>query len=352
MSSPVAIYPSENGATRRLDRSAKLTFIAIGVIIALTLAVLGLAIATLVKVNKTQTQTATTTTTSPSLNAVLAESIRIDDVMSHLKALQRVATENNGNRAVTTLGFNKTLDYIVDTLASQTDFVVSRSYFPIRQFELASDPALMSSINGVTTTYKYSNDLSAADFYHVQFSTSVNMATFTQLSVVPGVGCTDAEWQQASAPPAGKVALVKRGICGFPEKGALAAKYGAIAILIYNDGATPERVPPIAIGLGQANNLPALFLSFPVGDALATAARNASANAGVRLVINVRDLPLSPVGNICADTKSGDATQTIVIGAHSDSVPAGPGVNDNGELIDPSRGVSIFDFRQWQCRHP
>ena len=40
-----------------------------------------------------------------------------------------------------------------------------------------------------------------------------------------------------------------------------------------------------------------------------------------------------PVGNICADTPTGDITQTIVIGSHSDSVPAGPGINDNGKFI-------------------
>jgi Zn-dependent M28 family amino/carboxypeptidase len=38
-----------------------------------------------------------------------------------------------------------------------------------------------------------------------------------------------------------------------------------------------------------------------------------------------------PVGKICADTLTGNATQTIVIGSPSDSVPAGPGINDNGE---------------------
>ena len=34
--------------------------------------------------------------------------------------------------------------------------------------------------------------------------------------------------------------------------------------------------------------------------------------------------------NIIADTKDGDDTNVIVSGSHLDSVPAGPGINDNG----------------------
>ena len=34
--------------------------------------------------------------------------------------------------------------------------------------------------------------------------------------------------------------------------------------------------------------------------------------------------------NIIADTKGGDPEQVLVLGAHSDSVYAGPGINDDG----------------------
>ena len=327
MSSIQSLNNHDNGNGLKSNRSLKLILAGIGVAIYLTIAILGLAIATFVKVNDNKS---ITTTMKPSLNSVLAESIRIEDVMNHLKELQRIATENNGNRAVTTSGFNQTLDYITDTLNVNTDYIVTKSFFPIRQFALADNPTLISSINGVSKTYTYSTDLSVADFYHIQFSTGANFPSFVELTAIPNVGCTDNDWQTANPPPAGRVALVKRGICAFSEKGVLAAKYNVTGLLIYNDGATPDRVPPIAIGLGQQNYIPALFLSYTVGQELANAAQDISTNAGVQLIINVQDIPLSPVGNICADTKTGDNTQTIVIGSHSDSVPDGPGINDNG----------------------
>ena len=34
--------------------------------------------------------------------------------------------------------------------------------------------------------------------------------------------------------------------------------------------------------------------------------------------------------NILADTASGRVDRTVVVGAHLDSVAAGPGINDNG----------------------
>ena len=34
--------------------------------------------------------------------------------------------------------------------------------------------------------------------------------------------------------------------------------------------------------------------------------------------------------NVIAETPGGDPSRTVVIGAHLDSVPAGPGINDNG----------------------
>ncbi|CAF3645935.1 unnamed protein product [Rotaria socialis] len=320
------------------NRSLKLIIAGIAAGIVITITILGLAIAIFVKVNSSSSSTPDN---SPSAGSLLGDSIRIEELMDHLKEFQRIATGNSGTRAVTTLGFNQTLDYIRDTLAINTDFVVSSKYFPIRQFGLNSDPILTSSINGVDKTYTYSKNLATADFYHIDFSTAVDFSAFVQLTAIPNVGCSDDDWRNANPPPNGRVAIVKRGICAFSDKGALAAKYNVTALLIYNDGASPDRVSPIAIGLGQESFLPALFLSFPVGQELANAALSISNNTGVRLTIDVKNLPLSPIGNICADTPTGDATQTIVIGSHSDSVPAGPGINDNGSGSAANLGLAV-----------
>ena len=333
----------------------KLVLVLVGIGAVVTLATLGLSIATFIKVHREPNTSQPTTQEStsvinPSLSTTgvspvasnLVSSMNITGVMNHLKQLQRIADGSNNTRAVSTIGFNRTLDYIVDQLTTNTNFNVSTSFFNIRQFALNRNPILVSSVNGVSKNYTYSTNLAAADFHIIDLSGAANFPDFVPISVIPNVGCSDADWLSATLPPAGRVALVKRGVCAFDEKGELAAKYNAAGLLLYNDGASPDRLSPMAISLGQDNTLPALFLSYAVGQALADAAIDPSNNVSVQLTIDVQNLPLSPVGNICADTPTGDPTQTIVIGSHSDSVPAGPGINDNGQF--PSLGQPLFSI--------
>jgi hypothetical protein len=40
--------------------------------------------------------------------------------------------------------------------------------------------------------------------------------------------------------------------------------------------------------------------------------------------------PIATQQNVIADSTWGDPNSVIVVGAHLDSVPAGPGINDNG----------------------
>jgi Zn-dependent M28 family amino/carboxypeptidase len=92
--------------------------------------------------------------------------------------------------------------------------------------------------------------------------------------------------------------------------------------------------------------VPTLFLSYTLGQSLVDAANDPTHTASVRLDISA-DAVLDPIGNICADTLTGDPTQTIVIGSHSDSVTAGPGINDNGQYnrFNSYSNVSLFLYR-------
>ncbi|CAF3396152.1 unnamed protein product [Rotaria socialis] len=321
-----------------MNKNIKFLFYALGIGIFFTVTTVALSAATLGTVIKNFKDTPTS---KPSLGSKYAESIEISDVMMHLKELQNVATNADGNRAVSTLGFNQTLDYITSYLSTQTDFKVARSYFYLRKFIIGANPVLLTSINGVETNRTFSSNLSASEFYFMQYTRSANFNSFVLISPIPNLGCSSADWLAASPAPAGQVALVKRGECTFAEKAALASQYNAAALLIYNDGEAPDRFAPVFINLGQSNELPALSLSYNLGKQLADAAQNPSNNVGVRIIIQMADESSYPVGNICADTPTGDVTQTIVIGSHSDSVPAGPGINDNGSGSAANLGLAV-----------
>ena len=334
--------PVTNSGLVRLQKIF-LAILVVGIVlIAATLALAAVTLATvrdrLPDTDSTLTTTAsiTATTTSGSLGAQLAETLDIQEVMTHLKELQRIAMTTGGSRAVNTVGFNQTLDYISSQLRTNTNYNVQTSFFYLRNFVIGTNPTFSTQINGVVQNRNFSTNLAQAEFFYTQYTRPYTSSTFQPITVIPNVGCDEADWQAASPAPAGRIVLVKRGNCTFADKAALAAQYNVALLLFYNDGTGPDRFAPIFVSLGPANELPALFLSYNLGQELANAAANPSSNLGVRINIYVADQSVYPVGNICADTPTGDPTQTIVIGSHSDSVPAGPGINDNGQSSVPS----------------
>ena len=265
------------------------------------------------------------TAPTPSLNAVLAESIRTEDLMHHLNELQRIATAASSTRAIGTQGFEETINYIENYLnRNELDLTVFREPFLIQNFSITGEPKLQLSINGVPTPFVYSADLPKSDFTYVNYSTAIDFTTLNY-TVVPNNGCSGSDWENAT----GRAALVMGGgPCTYGEKGDEANKANVAALLFYNHGLTTSSLAPAIVRLRQANKVPALFLSYAAGRKLVEAANQS--NVSISLEIQREDRGSFKVDNLCADTKDGNSNETIVIGAHSDSVPAGPGINDNG----------------------
>ncbi|CAF1031889.1 unnamed protein product [Didymodactylos carnosus] len=256
----------------------------------------------------------------------LVDSIEVQQMFDHLKQLQAIADENNGTRASGTNGFNLTVDYITKYLKDHTNLKVQQQYFPIRTFQLERNPILISNVNGIQTNYTF-----PSDFTSVPFSGSASFSTPIQLVVIPNSGCFDSDWGNIST-LSNRVALVQRSDnCTFVEISERATKNYAAGLLIYNDGIPPYGFEPIKEYYDPVNTtFPVLSLSYSIGFQLVQAARNSAMNATVIISILVKDTPPSTVANICADTPTGDVTKTILVGSHSDSVPYGSGINDNG----------------------
>lgn len=141
-----------------------------------------------------------------------------------------------------------------------------------------------------------------------------------------GSGCFEDQWAGIDA--TGKLALVKRGVCAIADKLKLAKAAGALGVILYNQS------PGTSIGsatLSAAN----IGLLVPVGvitleDGTAWKARLA---AGEELVVNLTVDSIfeqRESWNVISETRLGDPNSVVVLGAHLDSVQAGPGVNDDG----------------------
>jgi len=103
----------------------------------------------------------------------------------------------------------------------------------------------------------------------------VGLVTFAQtgpisgalIPAVPADGCAPLS---NATQVSGNLALIVRGTCGFVDKYLSAQAAGARAVIVYNDGADPTRVAPIAMGgLDARVTIPGLMISSTDGRRLA-----------------------------------------------------------------------------------
>jgi uncharacterized repeat protein (TIGR01451 family) len=162
---------------------------------------------------------------------------------------------------------------------------------------------------------KFTNDI---DVVQPAGSPYVNLAVIQSTSPVPFPALNDVELKWAGADTAsstapyadnrqgcnafpagffaGKIALIRRGVCGFVNKLANAQAAGAIGMLAYADNR-----PPLSMGGLDAATIPAAMLYLSSADAAAFAAY-VGANAPVLLDMSVLGRYLNPVwGDIKAD---------------------------------------------------
>jgi Zn-dependent M28 family amino/carboxypeptidase len=140
-------------------------------------------------------------------------------------------------------------------------------------------------------------------------------------------GCEAGDFTPAPTEPA--IALIQRGTCTFEVKADNAKAAGYDAVIIFNEG-QEGRQELLTGTLGKPKTIPVVGLSFDDGAKLyadTTKAGTATAHVVTKTEI---DLNRKTV-NVIADSPKGKIKgQTIVVGAHLDSVTQGPGINDNG----------------------
>ncbi|KAJ3547911.1 hypothetical protein NM208_g1261 [Fusarium decemcellulare] len=160
-----------------------------------------------------------------------------------------------------------------------------------------------------------------------EYSPSGNISA--PVIVVKNRGCRTADYPKGAN---GKIALISRGLCDFGTKSALAARAGALGVLIYNDESGGPvngtlSVPPHRDG----SYVPTLGLSQERGLFYVNASTSgAMIIANMNVLTDVRNVSTN---NIIATTKCGNHDTILLVGAHSDSVKAGPGINDDGSGV-------------------
>jgi Zn-dependent M28 family amino/carboxypeptidase len=118
----------------------------------------------------------------------------------------------------------------------------------------------------------------------------------------------------------GEIALARRGDCFFSQKAFRARRAGAAALLVANDGPGPA---------------PGSLFRFGRGIPVVGVSRDAPRRlAGRRATVAVdAESQQRESTNVVGEIGQRDAPRVIMAGAHRDSVPAGPGMNDDGSGV-------------------
>lgn len=124
----------------------------------------------------------------------------------------------------------------------------------------------------------------------------------------------------AAADLRGKIALVQRGTITFREKVRNAAAAGAVGVVIYNNQPGNFRGT-----LGEPGPVPAVSISQEDGAALAEQLKSGRLEVELTVRAEVRQVADQ---NVVA-VRPGTSGRVVIIGGHYDSVPDGPGANDN-----------------------
>jgi len=245
----------------------------------------------------------------------------------HLEALQEIASANGGNRAAGTPGYDRSAEYVAERL-KEAGYIVRFEEFEFPFFEERAAPVLvMSRPDGAQEPAPASAVRTLADSGSSDVTARLREVNL-QLGAAPPAasasGCETGDFRDFER---GAVALIRRGTCQFQTKVENAVAAGAIGVVIMNEG-TDGRTDVFSGRLNKPVAIPVVGVSFAFGSILGMAAQ-ADGTATVHLAVNAV-AGKRPSRNVVAETPIGGDDRRIVVGAHLDSVPEGPGINDNG----------------------
>ena len=255
--------------------------------------------------------------------AKLTECVTLDGVRAHQAELQEIADANGGIRASGTQGYDDSAAYVADLMRA-AGYVVTLQEFEFNT-SIRVGPSVLAQVAPGTVTY-----VEGTDFIPMEQSEPGDVtASVTVVDIQLGPGNTSSSGCEAAdfaGFPAGNIALLQRGTCSFEQKAENAAAADAAGAIIFNQGNTPDRTGLINGTLGNTyeGGIPVLETTYGLGVTLAS-----TPGLTVRLFANVFR-GVATTSNVLAETPGGDPNNVVMVGAHLDSVDAGPGINDNG----------------------
>ena len=248
---------------------------------------------------------------TPDLSRDLREAVGVEGVLDHAQRFQAIADENGGNRAAGTPGYDASAGYVATRL-SDAGYEVRVQTFELPGYAVVRDANLEVSGELVPAT----------DFDPMEDSGNGEAEAGVRSVDArgPTSGCEPQDFEEFAR---GDVALLRRGTCTFRTKAENAEAAGASAALIFNAGEDEGEVLRGSLG-GPGIGIPVIGTTASFGEGLLARGETPEAR------VSVAEGGETRTTNVIAQTPGGDGDNTVMVGAHLDSVPEGPGINDNG----------------------
>jgi Zn-dependent M28 family amino/carboxypeptidase len=242
----------------------------------------------------------------------LRQKVSTDAMFAHLEHLQQIGDANGGTRAVGTPGYDASVEYVAKALRDK-GFDVQTPEFDFRHFEPG---ALSLTVKGVPV------DAKAMEYSVGTGPDGVSgpLVAAPQQDDTPGCSASDFD----GLPVKGAIALVDRGNCAFAVKEAAAVERGAVALIVADN--EEDNKATGTLGAKTDVKIPVIGISKVDGQRL-------RAQPGPATIKFEAKLSMIKARNVIAQTKTGSTQNVVMVGGHLDSVPAGPGINDNGSGV-------------------
>jgi Zn-dependent M28 family amino/carboxypeptidase len=242
----------------------------------------------------------------------LLECVDVEGVREHQAAFQAIADANGGTRASGTAGYDESAAYVAERMEAAGYDVTIQPFDFVRFTELSpgileqTAPEPVGPLPNIVMTYSGSGEAAG----------SVTVLPGPTVDATPG--CELDDFPDTTA---GTIALISRGACAFAIKATNAAEAGAVGVVIYNNIAGDLNG---TLGSTFDLDIPVTGITMELGLQLA-----ATEGLELRLVTDTLREP-GTTSNVLAEKVGKNADNVVMVGAHLDSVPEGPGINDNG----------------------
>jgi Peptidase family M28/PA domain len=259
-------------------------------------------------------------------------------VMQHLRALQKIADNSTdpvypGTRAAGTDGYDDSARYVARHLRK------AGYHVQLDPVEITFDfPAVLRQLTPVEGDYETGVFIGSGSGEVEGMVHAIDISLEKGEDAVSTSGCEAADFAGVDWGGDADIALIQRGTCFFGTKALFAEEAGAEAVIIMNQGNTPDREelivadatsvddpanPGVALPDPVTHGIPVVGASFEDGLALA----EDGSTAFVEVLPSETRIDHNVIATLHGTKNKGNI---VMAGAHLDSVIEGPGINDNG----------------------